>query len=295
MMLVRKMEFEEMHAFRKQYAEQCSPRIANATIPLLGWQNDTLNSCGSGTLVQIGDRHFLLTAAHVVDLASIHNILLAIPGKDNQFIPLNKVRIYTTPIPQGRRQTDADMRDDDKEDVGVIDLSPDIVARLETTRRFVRLSETGRREGFPEGLYMVIGYPTTHLRALDAEGKKLFTEPLRAITALYKTDQPHDSDMHIFLHYPREVLNGNDQLITPPKAKGMSGGGIWLLATLDKPVEFWKPEEATLVAVDNSWLQSKGYVRGTNTFVGLSLIYGYNEDLRPIFDLEPVKFHLAIP
>jgi len=293
--LMRQLDTTAWHAFRKRFTEECTPSIARATVPMLAFQKDTLVSGGSGTLVQIADRHFLITAAHVIDYATIHNIPFVLPAKDSHFQQLNNVRVYTTPVPQGRRQNDPDMREDDKVDVGVIELSSEIVARLDPTRRFVRLQEISRRRGFPEGLYMLIGYPKVHLKTVDPENKSFYTEPLRCVTERKKHDEPHDPDAHLFLHYPQAVLNRDDQLITAPEAHGMSGGGIWFLGTSEQPIELWKPEEAMLVAIDHSWHQGGGYVRGTNAAIALSLIYGHNEDLQKVFDLDISKVKLAFP
>ena len=71
---------EEIHAFRHRVMEKCSLEIARCTIPLYGFQNNRLILNGSGVLLQIADYYFLLSAAHVLDVAAIHKICTIGPG-----------------------------------------------------------------------------------------------------------------------------------------------------------------------------------------------------------------------
>jgi hypothetical protein len=69
---VRKATLEEIHAFRRRVMEQCSLEIARCTIPLYGLQDARPVLNGSGVLLEIGEHYFLLSAAHVLDVAAIH-------------------------------------------------------------------------------------------------------------------------------------------------------------------------------------------------------------------------------
>jgi hypothetical protein len=161
---------EEVHAFRKKVVDQCTLDISRATIPFFAFHNNQVVLFGSGTLLQIADRHFIVSAAHVLDYPAVHGIpTMLSPGTDGgKFIPLDRTRVYTTPIPKGRREGPA-MREGDDDDVGVCELPAEIAEQLCPARRFVRLDEVSRRKGFQQGFYMVIGYPVSLSRPLDQE------------------------------------------------------------------------------------------------------------------------------
>jgi len=283
------MTEDEIQAFRKRVVKACTLEIARCTVPFFAHHNGTVISNGTGTLLEIADRHFVLTAAHVLDHATIHNIPHYLPPSANggSLIHLNKVRAYTTPVPRNRVETDPEMRNDDPNDVGVVELTPEIAALLLPARRFARLHELDKRKGHDQAMYMVIGYPRAFMKMLDAEGSKIYTEPLRCVTELHRGELPdRDPDAHIFLTYPKEGIDGEDNPYISPHAIGISGGGIWRLADSTKPAELWKAEDAKLVAIEHSWHAAKRYVRGTSVAMALALIYGYNESLRPILDMD---------
>jgi len=65
-------------------------------------------------------------------------------------------------------------------------------------RRFARLHELDKRKGHDQAMYMVIGYPRAFMKMLDAEGSKIYTEPLRCVTELHRGELPdRDPDAHI--------------------------------------------------------------------------------------------------
>jgi hypothetical protein len=284
---------DEIHAFRRRVVEACTMEIARATVPFFVRHKGRMVSCGSGTLLQVADRFFIVTAAHVLDHCTIHNLPFYLPPgtQGGTFIHLNHVRAYTTPIPEGRDPTDPSMREDDPEDVGICELSPEIVNGLGSLRRFVRAPEIDKRKGHPQALYMVIGYPRVFARSLDDDSQQIYTEPIRCVTQRYEGTFPEDrnEDRHLFLEYPKEGLDHQDGMRPFPHPNGISGGGIWRLADPDKVVEHWQPDDVRFVGIEHSWNERRRYVRGTTAAMALAAIWGNNEDLRPVLDLEVVR------
>jgi hypothetical protein len=275
MSTLRPLTYEETQDFRRYVANAATPQISRCTVPILSFR-DRVAQSGSGVLLEIAGTHFLLTAAHVLDLAMEHGVCLALPpcGESNAFLPLNDINVLRTPVPFGGR-------DYDQEDVAVCELNPAIVSGLQPLRRFARLYETSRSLGFGPGVYMVMGYPTVFLRNPDGDPRRIASEPLRFVTNRYTGEAlPHNPEVHVLLDYPAAGLNNDGAPVSVPDAPGLSGGGIWHLADPSTPANLWNTEDVRLVAIDNSWRRKERYVRGTNVAVALGMIYRAYECLR---------------
>jgi hypothetical protein len=160
MVRLRCLETNEIHDFRVRIAEECRQQIARSTVPIFGSQDDKPVENGSGVLFSIADRYFLITAAHVIDFATIHKTPYYLSsGKDGgAFIPMNNVQTATSPIPTTRDRLDRDMRDDDPFDVGVCELPLTIVEQLQPVG-FLRMPDVDLSLVHKQACYMVMGYP----------------------------------------------------------------------------------------------------------------------------------------
>ena len=74
-------------------SQELLPFLTACVVPILADQKPIPVQCGTGTLFRIADHHFLVTASHVADLKSIHQIQLCIcdgaPNKLCNAIPLS--------------------------------------------------------------------------------------------------------------------------------------------------------------------------------------------------------------
>src|SRR5262245_6663465 len=59
---------------RHQIDEPFTTSIAPYTVAFLGVKDDATHLFGTGILLQVGDKHFIVSAAHVLDFATIHQI-----------------------------------------------------------------------------------------------------------------------------------------------------------------------------------------------------------------------------
>jgi hypothetical protein len=250
---------------------------------------------GSGVLLEIADHRFLLTAAHVVDFLAIHGFpqYLAPCTSDEPPIPLENVKIYTSPIPPGVDQEDPGMCDVDPFDVAVCELPPSVAEKITEPRRFVRLMDIDASVEQIPGLYMVTGYPIEFTRT-NFSHKLIGSKPLPYVTELYQGEcEPHWQNF-IALEYSHQGVDEHGVLQRMPDPNGMSGCGIWRLAEASKPADLWKPSDVQLVAIEHSWSRKNGAILGTFVRYALSMIYNNYPLLRPVFKLAYPRLDIAV-
>jgi hypothetical protein len=274
-----------VYEFWRQVYEASALEISRATVSIYGYHQRAVHQNGSGVLLKIGDKHFLLSAAHVIDYTAIHGIpYLLSPAEGKEPIPLDRVRACTSPWPAHRDPKDPDMRDADPLDVGFVELNREIVDRLQPARRFAPLQEIDVGERLRLGCYLLLGYPR-QLSVVDVAKQKAHAEPLRYVTELCTdpVDQ-FDPTKLVRLKYPPTGLNAHMAEVSVPNPKGMSGCGVWRLAEMKHP-DKWSKDDVKLVAIEHSWHRHRRYIQGTRVRYALELIYRFYPSIRPIMDL----------
>ena len=175
---------------------------------------------GSGVFVQVGDTHFLLTAAHVTD--ERHTTALLVPSKTD-FVSLFGLFIETNAKNRSRNE--------DKLDVAVVRLADELVDRLHDNFLFLQHADCDLAETMTAGdAYTVIGCPArrsarqgnrvvTDLFSLSGEGvtdrrfQQLGLDPGHNVIVQYRMNRAVDFSTMLKRQF------GNPE--------GMSGGGIF--------------------------------------------------------------------
>jgi hypothetical protein len=208
---------------------------------------------GSGTCVEIGGRHFVATAAHVVkDVKVLTEIGIV-------SLLLEPNASYQTPrlIGSGFRGG----TDDDSVDVGWLEVEPKAVPDLLKIwkRAFVTLDRFSVAPVLiPDNAY-VLGTPWDMTKRTALNGRPFFVIgafPYLTRTRVknYDGSAAHD----LYLEYVSNENPASGRKL--PKAPGMSGCGMWLINSRSDAL--WTPEHARLVAVQRSWREGE-YLRGT--------------------------------
>ncbi len=206
-----------------------------------------LEQVGSGFLLQVGDHHFLISAAHVLIEST-----LELPTSPS-------LRLEHAGHILASSSFDSPDNPGDRYDVGCIHLTPDAVARLTAIgRTFLNLPDIARNfppvapivcvfAGFPAsfskmqvGLKQVVSTPT-YIR-----GEKLSDDQVRAVG--------HDPRFNFGMAYNREQVTTEEtnQRVTGPVAIGMSGGPVWLILPDGRPLlvgigTHYDPDKNTLI------------------------------------------------
>src|SRR4028118_517034 len=131
------------------FADSCQPTITKFTTCIYCWQEKIRKwgVAGTGVLLRIAERHFLMSAAHVLDLGSSFQMPFAVQpsiGPAN-LVPLRFLSGFSSLPPSDVSPTDPDFRDGDPLDVGIAELHPESVRDLSTRHRFLSLIDIDPR------------------------------------------------------------------------------------------------------------------------------------------------------
>jgi hypothetical protein len=207
-------------------------------------------------LLQVGDGHFLLTAAHVTEQRSAS--VLLIPSKHG-FVNLFGLFLESPLPPSGSRK-------DDNRDVAVVRLSQDLVDRIHDHLLFLEHDDCDLADiTKPNDVYTVIGYPSKTSRTA---GHSIMTD-LFSLSGDGVMDKRFelglDPRRHVVvqLRMKRAVHYSNMLKTRPPHPAGMSGGGVFA----------WSKELPELSALAQPKLAGilTEYHEHKNVFVGTRL------------------------
>ena len=232
---------------------------------------------GSGTCVQIGDRHFIATAAHVVAGVDLSRFAIVSLG----------LRAFTRNTPKLAGHGWRGGGDNDPRDVGWLEIVPGAVPDF--VGIYQRIFVTLERFDFspvPVGSpAYVLGTPWDYRKEVGTARDPIHLfEPLPYLTRVVEPPDGAAPEGELFLEYPREMLTerGTKPL---PKAPGLSGSGFWTVNA--SATNLWSPDHAKLVGIEHSWCQWE-YLRGGGLREWLVMIREDVPELSPHID--PVLF-----
>ena len=192
---------------------------------------------GSSTLVRIGGRFLLATAAHNLDDAREEEIRLVPSG-----------RTFASAVPLVRRSLP---RRGDPSDVAWVELAAETVANHGLG--FVDASALGWNGERPGDLcFLVQGYPAEHVLR-DGVGYGLAA---MGFVTLAAGQRPGD----LSVLYPPPAGAAEPEGWRPPHPHGISGGGIW--STPRAGGDSWR-HATRLVGIARGWRRRRGTLHAT--------------------------------
>ena len=231
---------------------------------------------GTGTLFKFFDKHFLITAAHV---------LLATEGYDDNIgIPAGKnskraLRLYdcTRYCPENKELGNI-------YDIGVIKLSDIIGELLEKSYQF--LNEQNIQFKINRNMYIyVAGFPNI-LGTFD-ETENTFNSTTWNFMSKHKIPEREYSEFdpkaHILVEYRKKYYEGGDEdkLVTAEQdLRGISGCSLW--AFEDNQSIVWSAEKCLKVIGIQSGVMEAEYLKGTKWVYMIDAFKHIDQD---IFDL----------
>ena len=278
---------EHFRAFVDRLMRECPPVIQRHTIAFFAEQSRKQIQCGSGVLLQIGGRYFVLTAAHVLDLHALHRFPIYLMPDEigGTVISLDGAKLYSSELPQSKDRLDDPM------DAGFLELTPRIVSELVSSKTFLPLRDIDPHDAFHRrSWYMTVGYPY-EVNVSDHE-RRSHTSTLFAYASWpYYGERGMPPNFNpafdLFVHFMRnDSTEGDEEIVASiPNPKGVSGCGMWRLAAADKPIELWKPEDVRLVGIQRSWPKDLETLRGVRVFHPLKMLAESLPELNPCFQL----------
>jgi hypothetical protein len=284
---------EELNRFVLPHTSE----ISRTTVALFKHVSGKGDHYGSGVLLQVEGKRFLVTAAHVSDEFCCERwkqIFFGTPDGDD-LIP-----VLTVSYARSRKRTDPN-REDDPLDLAVYELRPDIADKLSAFMRFVTLSELELDpEKLKDGRYLVVGYPEFRAEK-DEMDQTIVAQILPYFTGLYDMERdpaPNISSAdHLVLDVNRmDEADGAGDRLDLDQTHGISGGGMWRILDEGQSIESldWRRAKLAAIITDRSVPEVMGpvqYLRGTKIKRVINFIYEGWPELRPAIESAiPVRF-----
>lgn len=246
-------------------------RPKTAICPIFFDGDSGLEHFGSGVLVEIGNAHFLLSAAHVTERR--HKHALFAPSKDG-FTNIFG-RFLETALPK------SGSRHDDTIDVGCVRLDPKVVGNLHSDFQFLDATDCDLHDvTAPGDMYTVIGWPA---RKSKRDGASLYTEMFSLSgdgVMDFRFERLNRSPLtHLLVqHRFKRSTNFSNMLRTqPPHPEGMSGCGIF---AWPKDLRDMKSlAQPKLVSILTEYHQEHNVFVGTRLSVHLNIIHRSDSSL----------------
>lgn len=270
-------------AIAASIGDRLHPILQRSVIPILGWNEAAVIEQGSitvvqtdavvaqrgtGTLLQVGDHRFLVTAAHVFDLLDEEGEHPLIWNGD----PPSLTPLYGNCF-----------RTDELADLAVMHIDADQANQLPGDW-FVRMSAIEFGATLPNGWYFLYGFPSVLTRQ-SKDMVTIFQESFTYRTGLYYGTtsgfRSYSADYHILLGLGNDPRDADDRSKTSlPRLGGISGSSIWLGFSENHVYDDWTPRDAKVVAVQTKVYPDRKVVQGTRWFAVACVLWQRFPDLR---------------
>jgi hypothetical protein len=218
--------------------------MLNVTVPIFCKKREGIDHVSTGTLFEIEDRYFLVTARHVFDDQEVKDFS----------IPYNPVRsqLYTL----GRFMLHKP--DNDAIDVAVLEIQEE--RTIDAIKKGWRLLKPGTAAiAAPKGIFMLCGYPSQRmsLTSETVSGSLIMAYTTRLDEVPSDAEGPIDERLDLFFHHATNAadMHGRPSLI--PHLGGTSGASVWQY--YEPPGQsVWAPETSLrIVGVQSSVLKDR--------------------------------------
>jgi hypothetical protein len=242
-----------------------------ATVPVALDRFNTHKSelIGSGVMIRICNRTFLLTAAHVADFKSEGAIM--IPGRDGFMSPGGYYHTMNLPA--------SGNRDDDKLDVAYVCLDNDCADNLHSDCRILGHQDLSLEiEPIRRGVYTFAGFPWRKGKVKDGAIETDFStmsgsEVQKSEYEALGLNRTH----HIVIRFNRErsFSERYKRVVVSPLPSGMSGGGVY--AWSEEALKA-RPVRLPLFGIANEFVPDKDLLVATRLHVYIRcILHSYPE------------------
>lgn len=258
----------------RQSSDALGRRVEQNCIALLDTDNGY--EPGTGTLISIGPRLFIATAAHVIPL-NPNGRLFATSGKwKNPEKGMLEFLRY-------RRSKECD--------VGYLELNPDVACEFLDKEGCSLGSVADLGPGRSAQQSVLVGVSRSLIKVHERHGWRLldvgvvgYSSNVAGVDELDELDPhpPFEPSSDVILDYRFEDCRRFDtwEKIAPPQPNGMSGGGIWDMG-FDRTI-MWDTGKARLFGIQHSYDPKRGYIRATQIIHWVRLLYEDYDELREL-------------
>ena len=245
-------------------------------VPIYVHQEERFAQHGTGTLLRVDSRSFLLTAAHVVNDADDLELPLYVVDCQvgAKFHRLRGNRVF---VREGRF------------DIAVVELTPQVIDSL-PARKFLRLADMDFQDHIRDGLFFLFGFPCEWNPASSTTGP-IAPRYLGYVTRTYNgplNNSSYDPRFHLLLSASKTSSRPIDESegALPRKLSGISGAVIWKTYSERQSAAHWKPDAAKIVAIETmAYGNTHEIIRGTHVAGLTRVLHDAYTDLRPVLRL----------
>lgn len=236
--------FARFERFRRRFEAEAMPWLERRTVAIFKVaEGGAPTPEGSGVLIQVADRHFVITAAHVLDLWG--KLSLIVPLAGGMTVNLTACRAEVT-------------KDTEHADFAIIPLTEAMAAVLLQSKAFVRLSEMDAAAATPQGMHAVFGYPQ-ELSRIAQRGR--LSNALFYPTNLMPLPDI-DPELAIAMEIHAEIEDSDGDRSRLPDLRGISGCGMWRLTIDVDDADAWSTDRIRLVGIEHT-VRPNRWIRGT--------------------------------
>ncbi|TGL75983.1 hypothetical protein [Leptospira yasudae] len=197
--------------------------VDKSIIPIFDIQNEKAVHFGSGILLELSNRKFIISASHVL-----------IDDNPKICIPIKRKIVNINGEIRGTRLPKSNDRTDDRIDIAFMELDKESAAEIENEYIFLRSSDLGLSLDInTPNVFFIYGYPCTKVKKRE-DIKEIKAQPFlyfdtnKNITALEFQKTGTNPDFHVLIRYEKKTLQTLDGIRqVGPKLNGMSGCGLW--------------------------------------------------------------------
>ncbi len=286
-----KMDQQDPIQFFRDSIDQIEPILCRHSVSMLERLSPkSYDEPSSGTLVQIRQRYFVMTAGHVIPRD---------PNSGNLWLLTKTPRDpFSDGLPEFLRFKKLAWPD-----VGYLELSKEVVEEYVDAEPCGIEKLCCRGVGRERRHVAIVGGPSDYAKPVTADNLTEITVVTKAYLSVpysksdwplvAKDSRPASEEVDVFLPFEsgdiQDIRTGQDMPLDSPK--GYSGGGIWDMAF--EPGEVWNSSDMCIFAVQSSFHGESNYMRAVQVHNWLRLIFDDYEDCREeIVDRFPEQFSL---
>jgi hypothetical protein len=240
-------------AFMMRTSVECRERMGDVTMPLYIEHLGRTFLCGSGVLLLIGNKSFIVSAGHTFDARRMADVPLWVTSgvAGSKLLPLGEILIRSSETNHPNHRTDEPF------DIAVCELTKETAAQITIEKRSLRRNDVDPWDWQgPRSWYMVIGSPTK-LSPPDAVTRSINSNEVALGTFIYCDErgpvERYDRDVGIALDFDSATIRDDDgRPAGPPDPGGMSGCRIWRLVKVGIDIRDWKLDDVKLVAIEHT-------------------------------------------
>jgi hypothetical protein len=236
--------------------------VATFTIPIMYEFRGGDGILGTGTLFEIRERCFVITASHLFDPNDFREDFNEEFNPEKLACPDRRSRIPEQPTTFSEFDLCRAVQTGYDHDVAFMALkSAEKIRRLRSGWTFLTLDQVGLPT--PEPVHFLAGYPVALVRQEPAyySGPLAVVRTERLPEPPKGAQEPIDARFDFFFKYGTQVqIGGSDKIIESPRLQGASGGSLCQLVLTEEPL--WVPTKALrIVAIQSTVARSRQWFR----------------------------------